>query len=239
MSTTAHTRTRALLGEEGLLRLQQSHVAVIGLGGVGGHCAEALARSGIGRLLVLDADVVEESNLNRQLIATKNTLGTPKAAAMRARIEEISDCRVNAVQAFLLDENVETLLPDDLDFIVDAVDTVAAKLALVRYAFMRNIPIVSAMGAGNRLDPSAFYVTDIYKTEGCPLARAVRQGCRKLGVEHLAVVVSRETPVAMQGVLEEEGRRTPGSVSFVPGAAGLVLAGYVVRTLAGGTCASL
>ena len=231
MSGQAHARTRMLLGEAAIAVLAYSHVAVIGLGGVGGHCAEALARTGVGRLFLLDSDIVEESNLNRQLVATKKTIGLPKCEALRTRIEEVSDCAVQSKQAFLLPGNIDELLPADLDFIVDAVDTVTAKLALIAYAKARNIPIISAMGAGNRLDPSAFYVTDIYQTTGCPLPRAVRQGCRKLNIDALPVVMSREPANYAYAEEAEENPRTPGSIAFVPAAAGLVLAGYVVRTL--------
>lgn len=220
------TRTAMLLGEAGLKKLNESTVAIIGLGGVGGHCAEALARAGVGTLYLIDGDVVDESNINRQLIATKHTIGIPKTAAMRARIEDISDCTVHTKQIFLLEDNVSEALPAELSFIVDAVDTVAAKLALARFAQAHAIPIISSMGAGNRLDPGAFYITDIFRTEGCPLARAMRQGCRRYGIHALTVVASHETPRTCNG-------RTPGSISFVPAAAGLMLAGHVVRALSG------
>ncbi|MDL2217134.1 ThiF family adenylyltransferase [Christensenellaceae bacterium OttesenSCG-928-M15] len=221
-----HSRTAMLIGEEALDILQKSRVAVVGLGGVGGHCVEALARAGIGALHLIDGDVVDTSNLNRQLIATKETVGMAKTEATHLRVEAVSDCRVTVSQTFLLRGNIEGALPHDVQFIVDAVDTVAAKLAIIEFAHHHSIPIISCMGAGNRLDPSAFFVTDIYKTEGCPLARAVRQGVRKLEIAHLPVVMSSEPPISPAG-----GGRTPGSISFVPAAAGLTLAAYVVRTL--------
>jgi tRNA A37 threonylcarbamoyladenosine dehydratase len=219
-------RTAMLIGEQALETLHNSRVAVIGLGGVGGHCTEALARAGIGSLHIIDGDVVEKSNLNRQLIATKKTLGMSKAEAMRLRIEAVSDCRVTMRHAFLNEENIEELLSGEIHFIVDAIDMVKAKLSIIRFAAERHIPVISAMGAGNRLDPTAFYITDIFKTEGCPLARAVRKGVREMGIKKLPVVMSRETPTP-----PSEGGRTPGSISFVPGAAGLILASYVVNKL--------
>lgn len=227
-------RTGMLLGQAGIDALRAARVAVIGLGGVGGTCAEALARAGVGCLLVLDGDVVERSNLNRQLIATKSTLGLPKAQAMRQRLEAVSNCRVEAVQAVLRPDNIEALLPGEFDFLVDAVDMVSAKLALAGWAQARRVPIIASMGTGNRLDPSQLYITDIYRTEGCPLARAVRKGCREKGIAALPVVMSREAP--LQHVYQpapEEGRHPPASSPFVPPAAGLLLASYVVRMLTG------
>ncbi len=224
------TRTAMLLGEAGIDRLQQSRVAVIGLGGVGGHCAEALARVGVGALLLVDADIVDATNLNRQLVATKRTIGMPKAQALAQRIEEISDCRVDALRLFVGEDTIDAVFTDKLDFVVDAVDTVSAKLALIRAANARHIPLISCMGAGNRLDPSRLSVTDIYKTEGCPLARAVRKGCREMDIKALPVVVSDEQPAHAP---ETAAQRTPGSSPFVPAAAGLLLASYVTRALVG------
>lgn len=225
-------RTARLLGETALERLQNSFVALIGLGGVGGHCAEALARAGIGHLFILDGDEVEESNLNRQLIATKSTLGMAKTEAMRLRLQEVSDCRITARQAFLTPENIFELLPEDIDFMIDAIDMIPSKIALAEYAAQHGIPIISCMGAGNRLDPSAFYVTDLFSTTHCPLARAMRQGLRKKGIHELPVVASRELARPAPEP-DADGKRSPGSLSCVPAAAGLVLAGHVIRTLSG------
>lgn len=229
-----HLRTWMLVGEAGMEKLKNAFVCVVGLGGVGGHCAEALARAGVGKMHVIDGDVVDITNLNRQLIATKSTVGRPKADVMIERIQDVSDCQVSGENVFVLPENVENVLPAGLDFIVDAVDTVAAKLALASYAHTHHIPIVSAMGAGNRLDPCAFYVTDIFQTQGDGLARKMRQGLRKLGVEHLPVICSKE-PAKMPFVPDGEDapRRAIGSISFVTGTAGLAVAGYCVNTLVG------
>lgn len=229
--SSAATRTRMLLGQKALDTLAKSRVAVIGLGGVGGHCAEALARAGIGTLLLIDKDVVEQSNLNRQLIATKSTLGMPKVQAMQRRIADVSECTTEGLQAFVLPDNVDALLTGTLHFIVDAVDTVTAKLCIAAWAQQHGVPIISCMGTGNRLDPSALYITDIYETESCPLARAMRKGCREYGITRLPVVMSREAPIPCV-TLEEDGR-IPGSAPFVPASAGLLLASYVVRTLIG------
>lgn len=221
-------RAALLLDESKLTKLKQSKVALFGLGGVGGHCAEALARAGIGKLHIVDADVVSVSNLNRQLIATRQSIGKPKADICKSRLNDISDCEVTAVKEFLLWDNVKRLVPDDTDYIVDAVDTVTAKLALACEAKARMIPIISCMGTGNRLDPTAFIVTDIYKTSGCPLAKVMRRELKARGIERLKVVYSTETPVK-----PNSNTRVPGSVSFVPGVAGMILAGEVVRDLLG------
>ncbi len=228
-------RTAYLLGESGMEKLQNAYVAIIGLGGVGGHCAEALARAGVGRLHLVDGDRVDATNLNRQIVAEKSTIGMEKTAAMAKRIQAVSDCIVTVKQGFVLPENVEEFLPENLTFLVDAVDTVSAKLALAKAAADRGLPIISCMGAGNRLDPSGFYVTDVFSTAGCGLARAMRQGLRKGGIAALPVVCSKEparTP-KMQPEERETGRRqTPGSLSCVTAAAGLTIAGYVIRKIA-------
>ena len=219
------SRTELLIGEAGLSRLAGALVVVAGLGGVGGHCTEALARAGIGRLHLIDNDTVQASNLNRQLIAAKSTLGMPKTSAMRLRLCEVSDCEVTVSETFLLPDTVESAVPADADFIVDAIDTLAGKVALAKFAFAHSIPIVSCMGAGNRLDPAGFYVTDLYKTEGCPLARRFRQALRKEGIDRLPVVFSKEP------ARTKPNQTVIGSIAPVPAAAGLVAAGYVIRTL--------
>ena len=238
-------RTRILVGDEPLERLARAKVAVFGVGGVGGYCVEALARAGVGTLHLYDDDTVSESNLNRQLAALHSTLGQPKAEVMADRVRDINPaCRVRAVRMFYLPDNADQVELGQYDYVVDCIDTVAAKLELVTRCTALQIRIISAMGSGNKLDPTAFVVTDISKTAGCPLARVMRKELRKRGIEHLKVVYSREAPrTPLQPVQAEAPaetgtrpgssarRDTPGSISFVPGAAGLVLAAAVVREL--------
>ncbi len=228
MNQEESARTRLLLGDGALMRLARARVALFGVGGVGGHCAEALARAGIGALDLYDNDVVSPSNLNRQLAALHSTLGQPKAQVMARRILDINpDCQVRAVELFYLPENADSVDLSAYDYVVDAIDTVSAKLELAQRCHALGVPLISCMGSGNKLDPSGFRVTDLYKTQGCPLARVMRKELRRRGVPALKVVFSPEEP-------RPTGVRTPGSVSFVPGAAGLVLAGAVVRALAEG-----
>ena len=223
-------REESLIGADAVARLQRAAVAVIGLGGVGSFTAEALARAGVGRLLLVDGDVVDVTNLNRQLIATTSTVGQPKAEGAAARVRDIApDCDVRAVTKFY-GEGDEALL-DSYDFVADAVDMVSAKIALAVACRNKNIPLISAMGCGNKLDPSAFRVADLAKTQVCPLCRVMRRELRTRGITHLPVVYSEEAPRTPAGT--PDGRTPPGSLSFVPGAAGLILAGYIVRTLIG------
>ncbi|MDO4568646.1 MAG: tRNA threonylcarbamoyladenosine dehydratase [Clostridia bacterium] len=225
-------RTAMLLGERAIEALRSKRVAVFGLGGVGGSCAEALARSGVGRLHVVDGDRVEHSNLNRQLVATKLSLGVEKTVAMAKRIAEVSDCEVTAYTGFVLPEYIDASLPADVDYIADAIDTVSTKLALVRFANEHGIPIISCMGMGNRLDPTQITVRDIYATEGCPLARTMRRELKCMGIAALDVVFSTEPArVPMQRMRSDGGRDIPGSSAFVPPAAGLVMASEIVRRL--------
>jgi len=218
-------RTIQLIGEEAFCCLQKSYVVVAGLGGVGGHCVEALARAGIGRLHLVDYDTVQISNLNRQLVATKKTLGMKKTEAMRRRIEEVSDCRVSLCDVRIDHETIEHVIPEDADYIVDAIDQLSGKLALILFAQTHNIPILSCMGAGNRRDASRFYITDIYQTSGDPLARNLRGNLRRKGVERLEVVFSDETGSkrSAQGVI--------GSLAPVTGTAGLLAASHVIARL--------
>ena len=229
------SRTARLIGTPGIERLQQTHVAIFGVGGVGGFAAEALARSGIGAIDLFDSDVVSESNINRQIIALHSTLGRPKVEVMRERLSDINpEVRVEAHRLFYLPENADTVDLTQYDYIVDAVDTVAAKIELAVRSEALKIPLISAMGAGNKLDPSAFEVSDIYKTSVCPLARAMRQALKKRGVKRLKVVYSREIPIeSAPGFLIEDGksRPAPGSTAFCPSVAGLIMAGEVVRDL--------
>lgn len=234
-----YSRTRLLLGGSGMARLKSARVAIFGLGGVGGYVAEALARSGVGTLDLIDHDTVSLSNLNRQILATRQSLGKDKVQVAKERIAAIDpEIRVNAHKVFF-DGSA------DFDFtaysyVVDAIDTVTGKLALIQAAQSAGTPIISCMGTGNKLDPSLFRVADIYETDVCPLARILRKECRKRGISHLQVVYSPEAPIFPELSEEDkaeipQGRNTiPGSCSFVPAAAGLVLAGKVIRDIAFG-----
>lgn len=222
-------RTRRLIGAEALETLNDARVIVFGLGGVGGSAAEALLRAGVGHLTFVDADCVEETNLNRQIIATRETVGMPKAEAMRARALSIRpDADVLAVQAFYDAQSAGRFDLSAYDYVADAIDTVTSKLLLIERATAAGVPIISAMGAGNKLDPSRFRVCDIAKTSVCPLARVMRRELKKRGIDHLKVVFSDEAPLP-----PTDGARAPASISFVPTAAGLVLAGAIVRDLIG------
>lgn len=221
------SRTAALFGEDAVEKLKKSRVAVFGLGGVGGYVVEALARSGVGRLVLFDSDTVAESNINRQLIALKSTVGRYKTDVWRERIADISpDTEVVAHCVFYLPENADEYDLSDCDYIVDAVDTVSAKLEIITRADRLGIPVISAMGTGNKTDPERLETTDIYKTSVCPLARVMRRELRARGVKSLKVVYSKEEPKKGLG-------RTPASCAFVPSAAGLIIAGNVVRDIIG------
>lgn len=231
-------RTEMLLGEGAIERLEKAHVAVFGLGGVGGYAVEALARGGIGRLTLVDNDTVSISNLNRQLLATHSTIGLMKTEAARQRVLDINpDCVVHTHNVFYTPETANQFDFRDYDYIVDAIDTVTGKLQLVERANQAGTPIISCMGTGNKLDASAFQVADISKTSMCHLARVMRKELGKRGIKHLKVVYSQEEAITPKGWEEEAAalgkRQIPGSVSFVPGAAGLILAGEVIKDLAG------
>ena len=233
---SSFSRTELLLGREAMERLAASRVAVFGIGGVGGYVCEALARSGIGALELIDSDTVSETNLNRQIIATVDTVGRPKVEVMAERVRSIHPgCRVTARQCFFLPENADSFDFTAYDFVVDAVDTVTAKLQIILAARAAGTPVISAMGAGNKLDPSRFRVSDVYETTGDPLARVMRRELRRRGVDALPVVWSDEEPVVPVGEPGEEppqGRRAlPGSFAPVPAATGLVLAAEVIRRL--------
>ena len=239
MSADQFARTRLLLGDGGMDRLAVARVAVFGLGGVGGSAAEALARSGVGALDLFDDDAVALTNLNRQAVATVDTLGMPKVDAMAARIAAVSPgVRVEKHRMFYTPENAHEVDLSVYDYIVDAVDTVAAKLELAVRATVLGVPIISAMGAGNKLDPTKLVISDIYKTSVCPLARVMRRELRKRGVKRLKVAWSTEPPAEPRGELPPEDalhprRSIPGSTAFVPPAMGLAIAAEVVRALAG------
>ena len=243
------SRTQLLLGTEAMEKLKRARVAVFGIGGVGGYVCEALVRSGVGAFDLVDDDKVCLTNLNRQIIATRKTVGKYKVEVMRERILEINpDCDVRVHQCFYLPETADQFNFSDYDYVVDAVDTVTAKVTLVLEAQKAGVPIISCMGAGNKLDPSRFRVADIYKTQGCPLARVMRTALRKRGVKKLKVVYSDEIPtrpiedmsiscrshcICPPGAKHKctERRDIPGSTAFVPSVAGLIIAGEVVKDL--------
>ena len=226
------SRTAFLLGEEGLEKLKKSRVAVFGIGGVGGYVAEALARSGVGALDLIDTDVVSVSNINRQIIALHSTVGRKKTEVMAERIKDINpEIQVTVHDVFYLPETAAEFDFSKFDYVVDAIDTVSGKIALVEQACRVNTPVISSMGAGNKLDPTAFEVTDISKTSVCPLARVMRRELKKRGIERLKVVYSREAPKDSGCVDEESGKPIPGSIAFVPSVVGLILAGEVIKDL--------
>ena len=231
-------RMEMLLGSDAIQKLQNARVAVFGLGGVGGYVVEALARSGVGSLDLIDSDTVSVSNLNRQNLATHSTVGMRKVDAARNRVLDINpDCQVKTWPVFYTPDTADSFDFTQYDYIVDAIDTVTGKLALVERAKAAGTPIICCMGTGNKLDASAFQVADISKTTMCPLARVMRRELAKRGIRHLKVVYSQEEALTPTGWEKEAAalgkRQIPGSVAFVPGAAGLLLAGEVVRDLAG------
>lgn len=226
------SREALLIGKQGVEKLQTSKVAVFGAGGVGGYVIEALARSGIGKLAVIDGDRVSLTNMNRQILALESTLGLPKVQAAQKRIQEINpDCRVEAIELFFTGE--QSFPFSEYDYIVDAVDMVSAKLEIVRLAKEASTPVISCMGAGNKFDPTAFRVTDIEETRVCPLARIMRRELKKRGLVGVKAVWSPEEAACPEPG-EGEKRPTPGSMAFVPSAAGLVLASEVIKDLLGG-----
>ena len=230
------TRTAMLLGEEAIEKLKSSRVAVFGIGGVGGYVTEALVRAGVGTLNLIDNDVVCESNLNRQIIATRSAIGQPKVEVMAARIRDINpECQVNAHQCFYLPETAGEFDFSKYDYVVDAIDTVTGKIQLVMQAKAAGVPIVSCMGTGNKLDPSRLEIADIYKTSVCPLAKVMRRELKARGVDALKVLFSKEEPrkpvVTYESDVPETRRATPGSVSFVPSVAGLIIASEVIKDL--------
>lgn len=252
-------RTQMLLGEEGLEKLKNSKVAVFGIGGVGGYVVEALARSGVGKLVLVDNDIVSLSNLNRQIIATEDTIGRHKTEVMKERVLSINPkCQVETYNIFYLPKDAKSvisgeiydeknltyvenydILDEEIDYIVDAIDTVSGKIQLVLDGKEKGIPVISSMGTGNKLNPTELEVADIYKTSVCPLAKVMRKELRARGVDKLKVVYSKEEPKVC--VLDEDEittlgentnkRRTPGSVSFVPSIAGLIIASEVIKDL--------
>ena len=226
-------RTAMLIGDDGIKKLNQSTVAVFGLGGVGGYTVEALARAGVGHLVLTDSDTISVSNINRQLIALHSTVGMKKTEAFKKRIKDINpDCEVTIHDCFYLPETAKEFDFSLYDYTVDAVDTVTAKLDIIMKSKEAGVPIISSMGAGNKLDPSLLRISDIYKTSVCPLAKVMRYELKKRGVKDLKVVYSTETPIKPLLEVKTEGKRqTPGSVSFVPSVAGLMIASEVIKDL--------
>ena len=240
-----YARTELLIGEDGLKRLKDSSVMVFGVGGVGSHCIEALARSGVGRLILVDNDAVSVTNINRQSIAYHSTIGQMKTKVMRERIRDIDPAiTVRTYETFVLPDNLADLLDQaekstegKIDYIIDAIDTVSAKIALVEESLKRCVPLISSMGTGNKLHPELFEIADLADTSVCPLCRVMRRELKQRGIMHLKVLYSKEKPVDTCGrsTGEDSGARRslPGSISFVPPVAGLLIAGEVIRELAG------
>lgn len=232
------SRTELLIGEKGLKRLKKATVMVLGVGGVGSHCIEALARSGVGTLILVDNDTVSVTNINRQSIAYHSTVGEYKTKLMKDHIHDISPMiDVYTYEKFVLPENLSEIFEKKVDYIVDAIDTVTAKLALVEYAKKNDIPIISCMGTGNKLHPELFQIADISKTSVCPLCKVMRKELKNRGIKHLKVLYSEEKPIDIsdKSTGEDKGMRRalPGSISFVPPVAGLLIAGEVIRDIAG------
>ena len=222
-------RTRQLLGSEEVDRLQEASVLLFGIGGVGGFTCEALARAGVGRIHIVDKDVVDVTNINRQIIATHDTVGRPKVDVMQERLLSINpDIQVEATECFYLPDRAAEFDFGAYDYVIDAIDNVSAKLSIICEAKAAGTPVISSMGTGNKLDPTRFEIADIHKTSVCPLAKVIRKGLKDRGIKDVTVLYSREEPV-------RTGLRTPASVSFVPSVAGLIIAGEVIKDLAGVT----
>ncbi len=233
-----YSRTELLIGKAGMHNLRNASVMVFGIGGVGSHCVEALARSGVGKLILIDNDTVSLTNINRQSIAFHSTIGKYKTEVMKDRIKDIDPTiEVETYEMFVLPDNIEELFKDTPDYIIDAIDTVTAKLALTQIAIKKEIPIISSMGTGNKLHPELFEITDISKTSVCPLCKVMRKELKARGIKKLTVLYSKEKPIDISGkeTGEDKGlrRQIPGSISFVPPVAGIMIAGYVIRDISG------
>ena len=219
-------RTENLIGKEALNKLENSNIAIIGIGGVGSFCTEALARLGIKNITLIDKDVVDITNINRQLIADTTTVGKLKVDVMKERILKINpNANVTTFPVFLDENNIPSLISKNYDYVIDCIDNVNSKVALIEYCYKENIEIISALGTGNKLDPTKFEVTDISKTSVCPLARVIRKKLKSKNIEHLTVVYSREEPIKI------ENSKSPASISFVPSTAGLIIASVVAEKL--------
>ena len=236
MALNEFCRTELLVGEEGINKLYNSKVIVFGIGGVGSFVVEALTRAGVGNLILVDNDTICISNLNRQIHATQATVGMIKVEAMKERVISINPkCNVEAKQVFITADNISEIIPSDVDYVVDAIDTVTSKLALAEYCYKNNINIISSMGTGNKMDPTQFRVSDVFKTKVCPLAKVMRHELRKRGVKKLKVVYSEEMPMTPDKgrAVPSAKRQTPGSISFVPPVAGMIIGGEVIKDLTG------
>ena len=226
------SRTEMLIGKDGIEKLKKSKVAIFGIGGVGSYVVESLARAGVGKFILVDNDEVSTSNINRQIIATTKTIGMPKVEVAKQRILEINpEAKVETYQEFFMPET-EGILDESVSYIVDAIDTVTAKIELVIRANNLNIPIISSMGTGNKLDPTRFEVTDIYKTSVCPLAKVMRKELKQRGIKKLKVVYSKEEPIKVEKD-ETNKKQVPASISFVPSVAGLIISGEVIKDIIG------
>lgn len=226
-------RTEMLIGQASLGRLKNCRVAVFGIGGVGGYVVEALARCSVGHITLIDNDVVSPSNINRQIIALHSSVGKSKTAVAAERIKDINpEITVTEINKFVLPENIDEFSFCEYDYIVDAIDTVSGKIAIIEKAYKENIPVISSMGTGNKLDPTKFEIADIYKTSVCPLARVMRYELKKRGIKKLKVLFSKEEPIKPVNNNTDSSRRsTPGSISFVPSVAGLIIAGEVIKDI--------
>lgn len=227
------SRFELLITHEKIEQLKQSHVIVFGVGGVGGYVVEALVRSGIGHITIVDNDVVSLTNLNRQIIATRQTIGLKKVDVMKERILSINpDCEVNTLEMFYLPENADQIDLNQYDYVIDAIDTITSKIELAMRCEQLHVPLISSMGTGNKMNPAMLQVSDIYKTSVCPLAKVMRRELKARHVRHLKVVYSKELPIKPQVSNEQTNKRTvPGSTAFVPSSAGLLIASEVVKDL--------
>lgn len=228
------TRTERLIGKESIERLSNSKVVIFGVGGVGSFVTEAIARSGVSNIVLVDKDEVDISNINRQILATTKTIGEAKVEVMKRRILEINpSCQVQTYNIFVNEDNIEDIIEKDTDYVVDAIDTVSSKISLAVWCEKNNIRLISSMGTGNKLDPTQFKVSDIYKTNVCPLAKVMRRELKRRGVKGLKVVYSEEMPIKISEIYKDETQRkqAPGSISFVPSSAGLIIAGEVIKDI--------
>ena len=227
------SRTEMLVGADSIKKLSTSRVAVFGIGGVGGYVAEALARAGVGAIDLIDNDVVSESNINRQIIALSSTVGQLKTEVMRQRILDInSEAEIRCINKFVLPDNIDEFDFSAYDYVVDAIDTVSGKLAIIEKAYREGVPVISSMGTGNKLDPTRFEIADINKTSVCPLARVMRYELKKRGVKKLKVLYSKEEPIKPTNIQNNDKMKAvPGSISFVPSVAGLIIGGEVIKDL--------
>ena len=229
------TRTQNLIGEKAVQKLQNSTVLVFGLGGVGSYTVEALARAGINHLVLVDGDVIAKSNINRQLFATVNTVNKPKTEAAVQRINSINPhCEIETYSKFITADNIDEICFSGVDYVVDAIDTVSTKLEIVKKAQSLNIPIISSMGTGNKLNANIFKIEDIKNTKVCPLCKVMRKLCKENNIESLKVLYSEEEPIKQNNLIKESEKLTPASISYVPAVAGLLIAGEVIKDLVKG-----